>query len=113
MTVTITNKPTNAVNLTKKVRVLNTQFGDGYTQRQADGINTIPEVWDLTFEYSSKTDRDALDAALTSLGGVNYFLWTPPYEVSAKKYICQEWSMPLNDYGSYPLQAKFTQVFEA
>ena len=30
-------------------RALKAQFGDGYTQRAGDGINTRKEVWPLTF----------------------------------------------------------------
>lgn len=112
MVETILNKPTNAVNLSLKPRILNAQFGDGYSQRSPDGINNIVEIWDVTFEYADKSIRDTLNDTLKDFGGVNYFLWTPPYESSTKKFICQEWTQPLNDQGSYALNAKFIQVFE-
>lgn len=66
-------EPTGSVTL----RVLTAQFGDGYKQQAADGINNKSQSWPLVFTGTSariKPIRDFLDG----LGGYKAFFWTPP-----------------------------------
>ena len=58
-------------------RTLVAQFGDGYAQRAADGINGKQEKWPLEFVGTSDyiaPIRDFLDRH----AGYKSFLWTPP-----------------------------------
>lgn len=112
MTVTWTKAPSNSVTSTKQPKVNTTLFGDGYTQRSADGIHPLAEEWSLTFEYDNPTDRDTDEATLVTLGGYTYFLWTPPRQSVQKKYICSQWGTGYGDDGVFTLSAKFTQVWD-
>jgi phage-related protein len=58
-------------------RVLSAQFGDGYEQTAADGINAIQQSWPLQFTEQESLIipiRDFLDRH----GSWKPFLWTPP-----------------------------------
>ena len=55
------------------------QFGDGYEQRLAYGLNTQPVSWRLTFRNRTNTERDNINTFLEARGGTESFDWTPPY----------------------------------
>ena len=67
-------------------RVLSTDFGDGYKLTAPDGLNTAVEEWDLKFDKYNKDDIDTITAFLDARGSTEHFLWTPPDEVTAKKW---------------------------
>lgn len=58
-------------------RTLVAQFGDGYAQRAADGINGRTESWPLEFVGDEAYIRP-IKAFLDRHGGWKSFLWTPP-----------------------------------
>lgn len=97
----------------KKIRpqVQSVKFGDGYEARNAFGLNTNPQEWDLKFSSRNTTDTDAIDAFLLDKGGVTAFAWTPPGG-SSLNFICREWSRSVDHAGIYTISATFTQVFE-
>lgn len=87
------------------------QFGDGYEQRLAFGLNTQPATWQLNFKNRTDTERDNILAFLEARGGVESFDWTPPYGSSAK-WVCEEWSTSVEAANINSVQASFRQVFE-
>ena len=95
-----------------KPRVRRVQFGDGYQQRSADGINTDPATWVLSFGNRSDAESQAIVDFLAARGGVEAFDWTPPRGSSALKWICPQWQRAPTNYGSWTVSATFEQVFE-
>lgn len=74
---TFTWRPTSDATGTTKFRILKAQFGDGYAQTAADGINNKCESWPLTFV--AKRDKIiAIKNFLDATNGVESFQWTPP-----------------------------------
>jgi phage-related protein len=61
-------------------RVRSAQFGDGYSQEVADGINNKVQSWPLQFT-GSKAEMQALTDFLDAHGGYRAFYWTPPLGV--------------------------------
>ena len=59
-----------------KVKVI--QFGDGYQQRLADGINSNAEEYSVTFNNHTKADADDIDAFFQAQKGVSAFNFTVP-----------------------------------
>lgn len=94
-------------------RVKAVRFGDGYEQRQADGINTIREQWSLTFSNRDLAEADAIDAFLTAQAGVENFDWIPPRESVAKKFICRAWQRTPVTGVIDTISATFERVYEA
>lgn len=92
-----------------KLRIIKSEFGDGYVQRVADGINNKPKTYDLRFTNINVTTFTAIRDFLESHGGVTAFDWTPPGGV-AGRYVCEEWEESVPD-ATYALSATFQQVF--
>ena len=95
-----------------KPRVRAVAFGDGYQQRQADGINTQPQVWSLQWQNRDNSETGAIKSFLQTRAGVEAFDWTPPNEDTAIRVICSEWTVSTVRYNLNNVSASFTQVFE-
>jgi phage-related protein len=103
--------PTYAVQLSVTPRILKTDFGDGYSQRAGDGLNSQPQIWSLEFRGDT-TAIDAIETFLTDTGGWESFDWTPPRQTSSKKFIYTSYSRsPLGALIDV-LQTTFTQTFD-
>lgn len=58
-------------------RVITAQFGDGYEQRSADGINTKNEQYGVKVNALTPVAKEIQDF-FDELNGTKSFLWTPP-----------------------------------
>lgn len=103
-------QPAFSAQLVKAPRVRSAQFGDGYQQRIADGINNQPESWRLTFNVDN-TDADAIESFLEGKGGAESFTWTPKNRTEIT-VVCGEWSRVLTSPNTSTINATFEQVFE-
>lgn len=98
---------------TKQVAVVRTQFGDGYSQRAADGINSLRETWKLSWANLTNTEEQTINAFLTARKGVEAFLWKSPDEPGDPKlWSCQEWGRTPQDAGVQNFEATFIQEFD-
>lgn len=89
-------------------RVNTVNYGDGYSQRVADGINTALQVKSVLFQGTTAV-IDAIEAFLKIENGVTYFLWTPPGKTQ-KKWLCKKWSRVENAYNNESLSTTFYEV---
>lgn len=106
---TFSFSPAYAVNQNVQPRVRMTQFGDGYMQRSADGINTQIRIWNLNFK-GIETEIDAVESFLSNENGLTSFDWLPPTGL-AGKWICPSWDRGINDYNDHTLTTQFIEVF--
>jgi phage-related protein len=83
---TFSYEPTYIFNKTVTPRVRRTQFGDGYTQRSGDGLNTQRQLWSLEF-VGTVAEIDTIESFLEATGGVDNFTWTPPRQTNPLKFI--------------------------
>jgi|TARA_R100000479_G_C6341826_1_gene185629 phage-related protein len=90
-------------------------FGDGYSQRIADGINNLQQTMQVSFSTRPKAEIDDLVAFFESLGGVNKFEMTIDDTNGNEtiKVLCQEWSQTWAFDNFYSLQATFIRCYEA
>ena len=105
-----TYQPSQSPQLTKKPRVLEVGFGDGYHLRAVDGLNAIRQSWALVFNNRTDAIIDAIDTFLTTRGGVTSFTWTPPQgaEISV---VCKSWQRQYTGAGYSSLTATFIESF--
>jgi phage-related protein len=99
-------KPTG----TKTFRVLGAQFGDGYKQRAADGINNDSQSWPLTFTGRS-TDLAPIMAFLDARAGWQSFYWTPPLGAQGF-YTCDKYDRRQLGGDAWQITATFEQSFQ-
>lgn len=95
---------------TDTATVRKAQFGDGYAQRAADGLNNVAASFDLQF-IGDAAKISAIRAFLIAHGGATSFYWTPPLEAVPLLFVCETWSRPSKDGGIYTMTATFTQTF--
>lgn len=96
------------VEITPRVRV--SKFGDGYEQRVADGINTLPRKWSIRLAASTAT-VNAADAFLRARGGVESFDWVA-LDGRPGRWVCRTWSVSYDSGDGAELAATFEEVFE-
>lgn len=94
-------------------RVRVAAFGDGYEQRQGDGLNARNDAWDLQFQNRDNTETGAILQFLDLRAGVEAFDWTPPGESTAIRVVCREWSKSVDRFNLNTITAQFVRVFEA
>lgn len=99
---------------TVKHRTLKAQFGDGYSQRAPDGINSQYEVWAISWPAVTASERDTITAALNTAGSASVLTWTPPDSATEKKYLMGDDGYSVNAHGGglYTINCTLTQVFE-
>jgi|TARA_R110002167_G_scaffold87511_3_gene236453 phage-related protein len=70
--------PDRGASTGQSTRVHRASYGDGYEQRVAAGINTLPEEWSLSWNTRSKNDANKVIRFLENQKGVTAFDWYPP-----------------------------------
>ena len=93
-------------------RVRRVEFGNGQTQRSADGLNSLREVWSLSWNRLNQAGADAIEAFLAARGGYEAFYWTPPGGSQAK-WTCASWSRSYVAPNVLQVSATFVQEFDA
>ncbi|MBK3798643.1 hypothetical protein GAY33_05255 [Azospirillum brasilense] len=109
-----------SVNSQKSVqpRVLKAEFGDGYAQRAADGLNSRPAAWELKWDALTTAQADAVEAFFAARGGYEAFWWTPLDTVTSFKFVADSWTRtPIVSAEAlterlFSMTAKLTQVFD-
>ncbi|MGY6256537.1 phage tail protein [Paraburkholderia caledonica] len=91
-------------------RVRKAQFGDGYAQRIADGINGESSSFNLQFTDDAAT-ISAILAFLKSHAGATSFNWTPLLWTAPGLFTCEKYSQPTKDGSAYTITATFDQTF--
>lgn len=94
---------------TFKPRVLSANFGDGYAQELADGINNNPGTYALNFSVLNLTTYQAIMNFLEGLNGASAFDWTTPKGVTGR-FKCKDWS-DTSSAVTYSISATFVQVY--
>lgn len=90
-------------------RTLVAQFGDGYQQAAADGINTQIETWPISFIRRMDKMQPIIDF-LDSVGQWEAFLWTSPAGKQGA-YRRGEYSLIPMGAGLYSLSVTLNKVY--
>lgn len=110
MTTTFTWKHDAKPTGTKTFRVLTAQFGDGYKQTAADGINNASQSWPLSFT-GRKADVQPIATFLDLRAGWQSFYWTPPLGTQGF-YKCASYEMHQIGNDVWQVTATFEQSFQ-
>lgn len=91
-------------------RVKVARMGDGYEQRVADGIHTMPRRYSIRLSADDATVA-AADAFLRARAGIEAFDWTA-LDGHPGRWVCRKWSRSFDAGGGGTLSATFEEVFE-
>lgn len=108
---TFTTLPDNGCTYEVKPNVRVVKYGDGYEQRQANGINTQPKTWNLKFSVRTDAEAYTIVSFLEARNATEAFDWTDP-NGTAGKYVCRQWSRGKDRFNLNTVTAVFEQVFE-
>jgi phage-related protein len=93
-------------------RVSKAQFGDGYQQRIAAGINTLNQTWSINWNSIPVNAATTILGFFAARAGVDYFLWTPPSSTIQYKVICNSWDITHNSHLDASISCEFEKVFD-
>lgn len=97
-------------NVDIKPNIKTIQFGDGYAQKMADGLNNILLPFNLSFEDRGLQEITAILHFLSSRGGYQKFYWIPPAPWNVVKiFTCPQWTPTQAFYDKYNLTCNFQE----
>jgi len=103
--------PSPGTDLKRKPKLLKADFGDGYTQAAADGINWIKGTLTLTWDNLTLSQAVAIDNFFIAQGGYIPFYYTPSDDTAPMKWTCEDWSVKRGQGGIRTITATLTQNF--
>jgi phage-related protein len=98
--------------LSRTPRTLKNAFGNGYEQRAGDGLNAVPQAWQVVWENIAFSECTAIDSFLAGQKGYLAFLWTPPGAAAPLQVKCEGWSLGKTSGNTGTVKARFDQVFD-
>lgn len=110
-TLQITQRPSINSDVSFKARVISNQFGDGYRQTAADGLNSVARTWMLSWDNLTIADANVLEAFLVSHVGQPFY-YLMPREQYPRAWDCTDWTRgyPAGAYDSF--KATFNERFD-
>lgn len=94
-----------------KRRVNSAQFGDGYSQRSTDGLNTAPRMFNASWDVLASSVADTYEAFFDAHSATP-FLWTPPLESAQRKWIAGDSARGYVGASTVSLSCPLTEVFD-
>lgn len=88
------------------------RFGDGYAHNLRFGLNPQEDVWSLTFNNRTNSERNAIRTYLRGAVNLSFFTWETPLGMTAK-FACQEWSTRYTAFNNNTISATFTRIFDS
>ncbi|WLR91005.1 phage tail protein [Shinella zoogloeoides] len=95
-----------------QIKVLEAEFGDGYSQPTPDGINNVREKVKLNWDGLTEREMSAINAFFMARKGAEAFYFKPAGYDRPLKWTCKEWGRTLTD-GVWKMTATFVQSFTA
>lgn len=86
------------------------QFGDGYTQRALDGLNSLDQTMDVSWDPISKAERNQVLAFFRARAGVSAFSYTLDGET--RTFIATTWKSTKISGNHYTMTATLKRVFD-
>lgn len=96
----------------RKMRTAESNFGDGYTQRSGDGLNTNLETWRAEWSALTPEQAEEIEAFFEAHKGYVAFFWQAPYSPVALRYRCKEWSRGFPTGNLVSISAELEKVFD-
>ena len=106
-----TRTPSYASEVAIKSSVIETRYGDGYSQRLLDGVNAQRQAWNCQFDVRADTDADSMMEFFYE-HAARSFEWIAPRAASAKRYIAKEPSRVFVGPNVSAVKVTFEQVFD-
>lgn len=104
--------PDQGSDYAKEFRINRSQFGDGYSQRSANGINFQIRTLNLSWSNRPIADINTIKSFLDAQGGFTVFEYTPVGEATELKWSCSGYNDPPGNGAYATISATFVQEFD-
>lgn len=91
-------EPYDALRVEYTPRITVGSLGSEYQDRALDGINTNLQKWTITYDKKTNADMTTLYDFLKAHAGCKAFSWVPPGELTARRFICSQFSRTFDYY---------------
>jgi phage-related protein len=91
------------------LKILEAEFGDGYSQPTPNGLNHIRESVELTWNGLLDWEMCEIDAFLRAHKGTIPFYYTPVGDCAPRKWTCKEWQRSAK--APWSMSATFVENF--
>lgn len=109
--------PDKGLNSSNTPRTFTVEFGDGYEQRVANGINALQQSFSVSFNTRPKAEIDDIIAFFVNKAGVTAFSFTYADSNNSGettiKVVCEDWSQSWDYDNFYSASATFRKVYES
>lgn len=104
--------PSPGTNKKVKPKLLKADFGEGYTQYAADGMNSLKQTVTLTWDLLLPSQSDAIMNFFAGQGGWQPFYYTISDDVAGPlRWLCEDWTEERGQGGIRKVTASLTQYF--
>lgn len=93
-----------------QVKILDAEFGDGYSQPTPDGINHIKNTVSLKWDALTYEQMEEIHTFFFEHGGTKPFYFRPFGHRTSSKWTCREFA-PKTDEGIWQYTAELVQSF--
>lgn len=104
-------KPSPGSTRKPELKLLKSEFGDGYTQTARDGLNHKRDVLEIQWDYLTAEQADQIIAFFEAHGGDTPFLYIPPAKAQPVRFTCADWEETYNVRTLRSVKATFRQDF--
>lgn len=109
--------PDKGLNSSNTPRTFTVEFGDGYEQRVANGINALAQSFSVSFNTRPKAEIDDIIAFFVNKAAVTAFSFTYADSNNSGettiKVVCENWSQSWDYDNFYSASATFRKVYES
>jgi phage-related protein len=93
-------------------RVDRVDFGDGYSERERDGINSVRQTWQLIWRGIDDAKAEALRVLFTLELGDGLLSWTPFNQPDELKWTANGFASAPAGFDTHDCQVVLTQEFD-
>ena len=93
-------------------RVLESEFGDGYSQRAGSGLNAENVTFSAVWSVLSVAQADQIEAFFRQHRGYRAFEWKAPRDAKPELYRCKAWKRGFRGSGHDTITATIERVYD-
>lgn len=94
-----------------EIKILKTDFGDGYTQAARAGLNNVRRIMTLKWDVVPAALASEIIAFFVAHGGTDPFLYKVPGETTAILWTCESFEESFAAYNYRSITATLRQSF--
>lgn len=101
--------PSPGTGIKRRMKILEAEFGDGYSQPTPDGLNHMRKELSLQWDTLTSAQMLLIDGFFEDHRGTDPFYYQPAGTAAPIKWTCKEWDAKLD--GTWSMSATLVQSF--